>query len=136
MPGFTVTLSKPYYIGKFEVTQEQWKKVMGTNPSYFQTNKVADNADLHPVESVSWQETQAFVKKLNALDKGRTYRFPNEFEWEYADRAGAQDDIPWSEIRASAVIAGKTTSQVETEKPNAWGLYDTLGNGSGRAFVD
>lgn len=128
MPGFTVTLSKSYYIGKFEVTQEQWKKVMGTNPSYFQSTKVADNADLHPVESVSWQDAQAFVKKLNALDKGHTYRLPTEFEWEYAARAGAQDDIPWGEIRASAVIAVKTTSQVGTKKPNAWGLYDTLGN--------
>lgn len=128
MPGFTVTISKPYYIGKFELTQEQWKKVMGTNPSYFQSGKVPDNADQHPVERVSWQDAQAFIKKLNALDKGHKYRLPTEFEWEYAARAGAQDDISWSDIRASAVIAAKTTSPVGTKKPNAWGLYDTLGN--------
>ncbi|GAB2583490.1 formylglycine-generating enzyme family protein [Spirosoma areae] len=128
MPGFRVTISKPYYMGKFEVTQAQWKKVMGSNPSTFQGSKVNDDADMHPVESVSWQDAQAFVKKLNALDKGHKYRLPTEFEWEYAARAGAQDDISWSDIRASAVIATQTTSPAGTKKPNAWGLYDTLGN--------
>jgi formylglycine-generating enzyme required for sulfatase activity len=128
LPGFEVTIQKPFYIGKFEITQEQWKKVMGTNPSYFKEGKVTDNADQHPVESVTWQNAQAFIKKLNALDKGRNYRLPTEFEWEYAARAGAQDDISWSDIRAAAVIAIKTTSAVGTKKPNAWGLYDTLGN--------
>ncbi|MDB5240400.1 MAG: hypothetical protein JWP57_1025 [Spirosoma sp.] len=128
MPGFTVTLPNPYYIGKFEVTQEQWKKVMGSNPSTFQGSKVKDDADRHPVESITWRDAQAFVKKLNALDKAHTYRLPTEFEWEYAARAGAQDDISWNDIRASAVIATQTTSAVGTKKPNAWGLYDTLGN--------
>ena len=128
LPGFEVSIEKPYYIGKFEVTQGQWRAVMGSNPSYFQGNKVADTADLHPVECVTWQDVQGFIKKLNALDKNHTYRLPTEFEWEYASRAGANDDISWSEIRASAVIAATKTSQVGTKKPNAWGLYDTLGN--------
>ena len=128
LPGFEVTITKPFYIGKFEITQAQWKKVMGTNPSYFKEGKVVDNADQHPVESVTWKDAQAFIKKLNAFDKRKAYRLPTEFEWEYAARAGAQDDIPWSEIRAAAVIAAKTTSVVGTKKPNAWGLYDTLGN--------
>lgn len=128
LPGFLVKIEKPFYIGKFEITQGQWKKVMGSNPSYFQGNKVSDNADRHPVESVSWQDVQVFIQKLNALDKLHTYRLPTEFEWEYASRAGADDDISWNDIRASAVIATKTTSEVGTKKPNAWGLYDTLGN--------
>jgi len=128
LPGFQVEIERPFYIGKYEITQGQWKKVMGSNPSYFQGDKVEDNADRHPVESVSWQDVQVFIKKLNALDKNNTYRLPTEFEWEYAARAGADDDISWDEIRASAVIGTTTTSEVGTKKPNAWGLYDTLGN--------
>jgi formylglycine-generating enzyme required for sulfatase activity len=128
LPGFEVEIEKPFYIGKYEVTQGQWKEVMGSNPSYFQGDRVEDNADRHPVESVSWQDVQVFIEKLNALDKNNTYRLPTEFEWEYAARAGADDDIPRDEVRASAVIGTTTTSEVGTKKPNAWGLYDTLGN--------
>ena len=128
LPGFEVEIEKPFYIGKYEITQGQWNRVMGSNPSYFQGDKVEDNADLHPVESVSWQDVQVFIEKLNALDKKHSYRLPTEFEWEYAARAGADDDIPWDEIRVSAVIGKTTTSEVGTKKPNAWGLHDTLGN--------
>jgi sulfatase modifying factor 1 len=126
--GFVVTIDRPFYIGKFEVTQEQWEKVMGRNPSFFQGDKVRGEAKKHPVENISWTDAQAFIKKLNALDKEHVYRLPTEFEWEYAARAGAEDDIPWSEINASAVLSGTTTSAVGQKKPNAWGLYDTLGN--------
>ncbi|NQU88315.1 MAG: formylglycine-generating enzyme family protein, partial [Mariniphaga sp.] len=128
LPGFEVEIERAFYIGKYEITQGQWKKVMGSNPSYFQRDKVEYNDDMHPVESVSWQDVQVFIKELNALDKNNTYRLPTEFEWEYAARAGADDDISWDEIRASAVIGTTTTSEVGTKKPNAWGLYDTLGN--------
>ncbi len=129
MPGFEVTISKPYYMQQFEVTQAQWKKVMGANPSYFKGDKVKDNAELHPVENISWQDAQAFIKKLNVLEKGKaTYHMPTEFEWEYAARAGAHDDISWSNIRATAVIADTHTHVVGEKKPNAWGLYDMLGN--------
>jgi sulfatase modifying factor 1 len=129
MPGFTVHIEHPYYIGQFEVTQEQWEKVMSTNPSYFKGDKVKDNADQHPVENVSWDDAQKFIKKLNELEKGKAvYRLPSEFEWEYAARAGAQDDISWSDINRTAVIATTTTSIVGKKKPNAWGLYDMLGN--------
>lgn len=126
--GFTVTIRKPYYIGKFEVTQAQWKQVMGTNPSAFQGNVVKDNADQHPVEQVSWQDVQKFLVKLNALDKTHRYRLPTEFEWEYAARAGADDDISWKAIWASAQMGSMTTAPVGQKTPNAWGLYDTLGN--------
>jgi len=128
-PGFKATISKSYYIGKFEITQAQWKKVMGTNPSLFQGNKVTGDSDQHPVESVSWKDAKTFIKKLNQLEKGKAiYRLPTEFEWEYAARAGATDDISWDEINATAQIAKLTTQQVGQKKPNAWGLYDMLGN--------
>jgi len=126
LPGFNVTISGSYFIGQFEVTQAQWKKVMGSNPSYF---KDLPNADQHPVENVSWKDAQAFIKKLNKLERGRaTYRLPTEFEWEYAARAGATDDIAWADIQATAQIAKQTTQPVGQKLPNAWRLYDMLGN--------
>jgi formylglycine-generating enzyme len=125
--GFEVQISKPYYIGKFEVTQAQWKKIMGNNPSTFNTDLVAD-ADDHPVENVTWDEAQEFISRLNKLEKHKRYRLPTEFEWEYAARAGAQDDIPWKEIQQTAQLALKTTQPVGKKQPNAWGLYDMLGN--------
>ena len=129
-PGFTVQVPRAFYLGKFEVTQEQWRKVMGSNPSTFQGAAVPD-ADKHPVETVTWDDAQAFVRKLNELEKTDVYRLPTEFEWEYAGRAGAPDDPTWNEIRAMAVIQnarGGTTLAVGTKQPNPWGLYDMLGN--------
>jgi sulfatase modifying factor 1 len=131
-PGFTVNIPKAFYLGTYEVTQEQWTKVMGSNPATFQSGKfgVADSAK-HPVESVSWADAQAFIKKLNALEKTNVYRLPTEFEWEYAGKAGATDDPTWNEIRATAVLGNArvgSTMPVGTKVPNAWGLYDMLGN--------
>lgn len=127
-PGFPVKISRPYYIGKFEVTQAQWKQVMGTNPSAFQGSQVKDEADQHPVEQVTWSDTQKFLAKLNTLDKDFHYRLPTEFEWEYAARAGAEDDISWKNIWAEAQMGTTTTGKVGQKKPNARGLYDMLGN--------
>jgi formylglycine-generating enzyme len=127
--GFIVQLDRPYYICKFEVTQAQWKKLMGVNPSYFQGTKVKDTADQHPVESVGWNDAIAFIKKLNQLEAGKhSYRLPTEFEWEYAARAGVDDDIAWEDIQEVAQIALLTTMPVGLKKPNANGLYDMLGN--------
>lgn len=128
MPGFSIIINHTYYIGKFEVTQEQWTKVMKSNPSFFKADKVLDDASKHPVENISWKDAQRFVKKLNAMDQNYRYRLPSEFEWEYAARAGAKDDISWSQINLMAVISSATTSAVGQKKPNNWGLYDTLGN--------
>jgi formylglycine-generating enzyme required for sulfatase activity len=128
LPGFTVTIKLPYYIGRYEVTQAQWTKVMGGNPSVFKSDKVEDDTGQHPVDNVTWEDVQAFLKKLNAMDNGHVYRLPSEFEWEYAARAGATDDISWPEIRLSAQLGTRTTMQVGRKKPNEWGLYDMLGN--------
>jgi sulfatase modifying factor 1 len=124
MPGFTVTIPNPYYIGVFEITQSQWQEVMGNNPSVFKKDSLAN----YPVDNITWEDALAFIKKMNAMDKQHRYRLPTEFEWEYAARAGAQDDIAWKEIQATAVLGGSMPSKIGTKKPNAWGLYDMLGN--------
>lgn len=126
-PGFEVRIDKTYYIGKFEVTQAQWKKIMGGNPAVFQGDKVKDE-DQHPVENVTWNDVQKFLAKLNVSDNGRTYRLPTEFEWEYAARAGAEGDIPWKEIQLTAQLGTLTTEMVGKKQPNGWGIYDMLGN--------
>lgn len=131
MPGFRVRIPREYQIGKYEVTQAQWKRVMAKNPSIFQGASAKNGTDRHPVENVSWADVQEFIRRLNATDKTARYRLPTEFEWEYAARAGAKGEPGWDEIRASAwqseVDLG-TTHPVGGKKPNRWGLYDTLGN--------
>jgi formylglycine-generating enzyme required for sulfatase activity len=127
-PGFRVNISYTYYIGKYEVTQEQWKRVMRHNPSVFQDRSDASRYNKHPVENISWKAARAFIQKLNKLDKHYVYRLPSEFEWEYAARAGATDDIAWTDIRKVAVLSGKETSEKGKMQPNAWGIYDMLGN--------
>ena len=131
IPGFTVTIDKSYYIGRYEVTQGEWKKVMGRNPSVFQGDTVTDDADRHPVENVSWEDAQAFVKKLNQIEKTTAYRLPTEFEWEWASRAGSEDapSTPGEGNNKSVMFRqGGTTAMVGTLYPNEWGLYDMLGN--------
>lgn len=123
--GFQVKLKDSYYIGATEVTQAQWKVVMGNNPSQFQGWPGADSL---PVENVSWKDAQRFIKKLNRKEKGNWYRLPTEFEWEYAARAGNKNDILWKDIEASANLNKKSTLIVKSKMPNAWGLYDMLGN--------
>lgn len=131
MSGFTVRILRAYHIGKYEVTQGEWKRVMGSNPSTFQGASVKSGTDRHPVDNVSWTDAQEFIRRLNEMEKARRYRLPTEFEWEYAARAGATGEPSWDEIRESAwqsdVDLG-TTHPVGGKKPNRWGLYDTLGN--------
>jgi len=131
MPGFTATIARPFYIGKYEVTQAEWKKVMGSNPSVFQGSMVKDDADRHPVDNVTWADARRFVERLNVMDRTARYRLPTELEWEYAARAGASEEPTWAYIRDVAWeqdIDKGTTHAVGTKKPNAWGLHDTLGN--------
>lgn len=127
LEGFEVRIDEPFYIGVYEVTQEQWEQVMGYNPSVFQGSEIVD-AGNHPVDNVTWEDVQLFLEKLNKREKGRRYRLPTEFEWEYAARAGAGGDIPWSETEQVAQLGTRTTQKIGQKKPNAWGLYDMLGN--------
>lgn len=125
-PVHTVRITKPFQIGQFELTQQQWRKVMGTDPSYFKGDK-------RPVEQVSWNDVQEFVARLNELNDGWRYRLPTEAEWEYAARAGSTTNYPWGdnmdgEYAWYARNSDGQTHDVGTKQPNAWGLYDVIGN--------
>ncbi|MCR5454110.1 MAG: formylglycine-generating enzyme family protein [Bacteroidales bacterium] len=118
---------RDFYIGKYPVTQAQWQAVMDSNPSYF---KGADN----PVECVSWNNCQDFVKKLNSKT-GRKFRLPKEAEWEYAARGGNRtnnytysgsnnlDEVGWFSVNSD-----RKTHPVGQKKPNELGIYDMSGN--------
>jgi formylglycine-generating enzyme required for sulfatase activity len=134
-----VTIGKVYYLGVYEVTQAQYEKVMGKNPSYFQGAVVGnENADL-PVEMVSWDDAVEFCKKLSELPDekkaGRVYRLPTEAEWEYACRAGSKTAYSFDDEEGLLPEYGwfnrnssRRTHTVGLLEPNAWGLYDMHGN--------
>lgn len=122
-----VTLSG-YYIGKYEVTQEEWQAVMGSNPS---NNKGSVKL---PVENVSWNDCQEFIRRLNVLT-GKTFRLPTEAEWEYAARGGAKSrGYKYSGSNDIGSVAwywdnsGRKTHAVGCKQPNELGLYDMSGN--------
>ena len=128
-PVRRVKISKPFYMGKYEVTQEQYYVVAKYKPSRFKQEG-------HPVEGVSWDQANKFCKKLSEI-KGGSYRLPTEAEWEYACRAGSQgrfyfgDDLTFSQIEQYAWYSKNSdsaTHPVGEKKPNAFGLYDMHGN--------
>lgn len=118
-----------FYMQTTEVTQEQWKEIMGNEPSYF-----TDCGDDCPVEQVSWNDIQVFIKKLNKKEGGEKYRLPSESEWEYACRAGSTTEYSYDDESTPGDYAwytgnsGDTTNPVGEKEPNAWGLYDMSGN--------
>ena len=127
-----VTISKSYHLGAYEVTQDQYEKVMGANPSQFKGAK-------NPVEMVSWDNAVSFCKKLSELPDekaaGREYRLPTEAEWEYACRAGSTTSYGFGDTAESLgeyawfkENAGNETHPVGEKKPNRWGLYDMHGD--------
>lgn len=122
-PTHQVKIGYSFYIGKYEVTQVQWKSVMGNNPSKFK----GDNL---PVERISWADAQEFVRKLNALNDGYLYRLPTEAEWEYACRAGTkgQYEGDLKKIAWYSLNSGNKTHGVGQKDPNAWNLFDMQGN--------
>jgi formylglycine-generating enzyme required for sulfatase activity len=124
-PVHRVRISKPFYLGRYEVTQAQWEAVMGRNPSRFTGNPN------RPVEQVSWQDIQEFIKRLNQQEGWEVCRLPTEAQWEYAARAGTTTERYENEMDAIAWHAGNSSGQtheVGQKRPNAWGVYDMLGN--------
>ena len=126
-----VTLTKPFMLGMYEVTQFQYEQVMGKNPSTFKRSN-------NPVEHVSWANAVEFCRKLSELPAekaaGRVYRLPTEAEWEYACRAGTTTEYSFGNrpaLFAHAWFDGNskdTTHPVGGKNRNAWGLYDMHGN--------
>ncbi|UCE21059.1 MAG: formylglycine-generating enzyme family protein [Candidatus Aminicenantes bacterium] len=128
-PLHDVTITKPFYMGKYEVTQAQWESVMGNNPSYFR------GKPNNPVEKVRWRTCQRFIKKLNSLGQG-TFRLPTEAEWEYACRVGTMTRFSFGDSLEKAYRymwwernnETNGTKEVGLKMPNLWGLYDMHGN--------
>jgi formylglycine-generating enzyme required for sulfatase activity len=128
-PVHTVRITQPFYLGKHEVRQGQWQAVMGNNPSRFTGDPN------RPVENVSWDDVQEFIRRLNAREGGAIYRLPTEAEWEYAARAGTTTRWSFgdeaSQLGRYAWYDGNARGQthpVGQLQPNPWGLYDMHGN--------
>ena len=146
-PQHEVEITRPFYLGVYPVTQQQYRKVMGTNPSHF-TRKYG-GGPTHAVDSVSWEDAEALCRRLSAVAEeraaGRRYQLPSEAEWEYACRGGASTSQPFHfGVRLSSEQANcdgtsayggadkgsylQRTSAVGSYPPNAFGLYDLHGN--------
>ena len=134
-PVTRVRISQGFYLGKTEVTQAEWQAVMGNNPSYF------SDCGRCPVEQVSWEDVQVFMRRLNARSGGERYRLPTEAEWEYAARAGTTTDTYAGDLTEpignDPVLnriawyrdsSGRRTHPVGQKAPNGFGLHDMLGN--------
>ena len=130
-PQHRVRITKPFYLGKYLVTQEQWQSVMGNNPSFF------FKGPKNPVEQVSWDDCQKFLGKLNAKSAAGAGKFqlPSEAQWEYACRAGSKtrysfgdDETRLGDYAWYDKNSDNKTHSVGEKKPNAWGLYDMHGN--------
>ncbi|MBF0451435.1 MAG: formylglycine-generating enzyme family protein [Candidatus Magnetomorum sp.] len=127
-PRHRVTIDRPFYLGRYPVTQAEWLSVMKNNPSHF-------SGDRHPVEQVSYNDVHEFINQLNTLEKTKAYRLPYEAEWEYAVRAGSQTIYSFgnttNQLETAAWFrknSAKSTHPVGKLAPNAWGLYDMHGN--------
>ena len=129
-PVREVTITKSFYIGACEVSQKQFKEIMGFNPSWY-----AYKGDEMPVEGATWFEAVEFCKRLGKRE-GKKYRLPTEAEWEYACKAGANWMVATNSNLPEGVLDYAWTPEntdtkphkIGTKKPNPWGLHDTIGN--------
>lgn len=143
-PQHEERIANPFYIGVHEVSQEQWQAVMGaspfegdrSNPFYNLPGMAARITKPEHPATVSWQDAQAFIQKLNARDTAYRYRLPREAEWEYVARAGtttkyffgdSDEKLPEYAWQGEDFATG-STHPVGTRKPNPWGVYDIYGN--------
>ena len=142
-PVHKIIIRKPFLLGKYPVTQKDWKVVMGSNPS-------ALKGDDLPVELISWYDAQKFIEKLNQMEGTDIYRLPSEAEWEYACRAGTTTRYSFGDNESElgdyawywgnsgvcylsdllGFFRGPVIHPVGQKKPNPWGLYDMYGNGA------
>ncbi|MDR2450345.1 MAG: formylglycine-generating enzyme family protein [Candidatus Accumulibacter sp.] len=127
-PQHQVTISKPFYLGKYEVTQAQWVAVMRINPSKF-------SGWSNPVEYISWNNAQIFIERLNLKERTDKYRLPTEAEWEYAARAGTTTRYSFGDDADNLGRhawydgnSGMKTHPVGQKEANPWGFYDMHGN--------
>jgi formylglycine-generating enzyme required for sulfatase activity len=136
-PVHKVVITKPFYLGVYEVTQEQWEVVMRSSVRQ-QRDKAEPEGPLHgvgrdyPMYYVSWEEIQVFCRKLSTKE-GAVYRLPSEAEWEYACRAGTETEYYWGNRMDGEYAwykdnSGDTSHRVGTRKPNPWGFHDMSGN--------
>jgi formylglycine-generating enzyme required for sulfatase activity len=122
-PIHEVTIGGPFYLGIYQVTQKEWTEVMGNNPSIYQ-------GENFPVETISWNDVQDFIKKLNEKEVTKKYRLPSEAEWEHAARAGTStrysfgdDESKLGDYAWFIENSGNKTHEVGQKKPNPWSLY-------------
>ncbi len=129
-PVHKVRITRPFYLGKYEVTQAQWETVMGNNPSRFKGAK-------NPVEQVNWEDCRKFIETLNAKAAQQVGKFalPTEAQWEYASRGGRETRYCFGDEKAGLVEygwftdnSGSRSQPVGGKKPNDWRLYDMHGN--------
>ena len=121
-PQRKVVFERPFYIGAYEVTQLDYQRVMGENPSKFRETASDFQAKLQrPAERVDWAQANKFCATLSALERDNTYRLPTEAEWEYACRASGERVGPIG-------VKGSQTMPIGKGEPNAWGIYDMQGN--------
>jgi formylglycine-generating enzyme required for sulfatase activity len=124
-PTHRVTISQPFYLGKYPVTKSQWTAAVENNPDRFK-----DTSDC-PIENVSWNDVQKFLSNLSWREDGIEYCLPSEAQWEYACRAGTETPRYHSDLDTIAWYKENSHDQpqpVGQKSPNAWGLYDMLGN--------
>ena len=127
-PVHHVKIEKAFYMGRYEVTQKEWREVMGDNPSHFK-------GDDRPVEKVSWNDVQEFIRKFNEKEGTDNYRLPSEAEWEYACRAGTTTRYSFGDSESKLgdyawcdENSGSKTHPVGLKLPNPYGLHDMHGN--------